>query len=196
VNLPMPALRLAAPALPAPAPLPLADAGGWKLQLQRARMELSRVLPAPSGLAPQPQPQPERPELESCGMPAAPGHPAAVHTPPPAPTRPASEPPATAPRGSEREVERAPLRVHVQPEPAEGLKVWLGIDGDAVLVAQRATAAVAGLRRSLQSTGARIGSVVCNGVPIGPGALCAASQHLPASVTPTSSKESSWPSVR
>jgi hypothetical protein len=60
------------------------------------------------------------------------------------------------------------VRLHLQPLPAEGLKVWLGIDGDASLVAQRASAAITDLRRHMHAGGERIAAVVCNGVAVYP----------------------------
>lgn len=123
----------------------------WELQLQRAAcgQRLSTDDAAKD---------------ESCGIPFAPAD--------PLPTRAASEPAPAAfsgesvlpPHTNEGEAQRAPLRVHVHHQPGEGLTVWLGIDGHAALVAQRATAAVADLRRSF--SGERIAAVVCNGVPV------------------------------
>lgn len=55
------------------------------------------------------------------------------------------------------------VRVHVE-ESAQGLRVWLGIPGEAAAVAARAQAVLAELRRELP--GQRLALVVCNGVPL------------------------------
>ena len=171
-------LRLAVPVPPSPAAPPAPELAGWSLQLQRARAAVGAPELAARESA--------RTELESCGFPLAPGAAPALCVVPQLPSHAASEEPLPPAPGREREGERAPLRVHVQAEPADVLKVWLGIDGDATRVAQRAGAAVAGLLRSVQPTGGRIAAIVCNGMPVYP---CAS---LESSVV----KEAPWPSVR
>jgi hypothetical protein len=150
----LPPMGLPVPVITAPPPARTApDAGaveGWMVHLQRAQTA-------------RPLPRDQAAKDESCGVPLAPPEPpprAALQ--PPAPAAPEESLPR--PHTSEPEAPRASLRVHVQHEPSEGLKVWLGIDGHAALVTQRATAAVADLRRSVH--GERIAEVVCNGVPV------------------------------
>jgi len=158
----------AAPAGPGTvaAAAPGAQALQWKLQMLRAQAGLEQVA---HGQGPQGAPGPEKAhELESCGAPMLTGEAPAPRADRGAPAAPAEEPLPPHQR-SEREAERAPVRLHVQSLPAQGLAVWLGIDGDAALVAQRASVALAGLRRNLQSaTGERIASIVCNGVAVDP----------------------------
>jgi hypothetical protein len=57
------------------------------------------------------------------------------------------------------------VRVHMQ-ETAQGLSLWLGVDGDAATVAARAAALLPELRRHLETATQRITQVVCNGRPI------------------------------
>lgn len=150
--LPLPLALPAAGALPLPRPVPeIVNVDGWMLQLQRAQSAQSL-------------PQEDAARDESCGMPVAPPDPGPPRVASAAPAPPPPEEPLPPRHSGEPEVQRTPLRVHVQHEPSEGLKVWLGIDGHAALVAQRATAAVADLRRGIH--GERIAAVVCNGVPV------------------------------
>jgi len=138
----------------------------WKLQMLRAQAGLDQVAPA-QRLQGAPRPD-EAQDLESCGAPVVTAEAPAPRADAPALSAPAEEcvPPG---QHSEREPQRSPVRVHVQALPAQGLAVWLGIDGDAALVAQRASVAVADLRRHLQSaSGERIASIVCNGVAVHP----------------------------
>jgi hypothetical protein len=168
------------PALAVPAqplPLPAADRLGWLLQVQRASADLAAPRPPLAGS--------DRADLESCGFPLTEGAPQLVRAAP-QPAAPAAPGEALPPRaGGEEAAERAALRVHVQGEAADGLRIWLGIDGDAALVAQRAGPVLGALRRS-QPAGARIVSVVCNGVPVYP------RPALESSLV----KEAPWPSVR
>ena len=182
MKLPTAHLHTPAPAAVAvPRPSHGAQVAGWTLHLHRAEASLVR-LPASAG-AGEPRDRQER-QLESCGVPALAGE------PPPrradiVPARaPAAEEPVPPHHGKEREVERAPIRLHLQSLPAQGIRLWLGIDGDVALVAQRASAAVADLRRNLQPTaGERIASIVCNGVVVYPRAPSSAA---PPARTPTS----------
>ncbi|GAB3658513.1 hypothetical protein [Ramlibacter alkalitolerans] len=161
----------------------------WQLHLQRAASSLEAAEPAQ-----RPQDRgrdDEGRDLESCGGPVVPGEPATPR-PHPVSSQTACEPEPLPPSGGrERESERALVRLHVQVVPAQGVKVWLGIDGDATLVAQRAAVAVADLRRGLHSSGERISSLVCNGVPLDPQAPSSAA---PLARTPSPFlKESPWP---
>lgn len=168
-------LRLAIPGAPLAAVPAAPDPAGWSLHLERARAAVRT--PEPAGR------EGARTELESCGFPFPPGAPPAVRIVPQPPAHATSEESLPPPPGNERAGEQAPLRVHVQAGPAEALEVWLGIDGGAALVAQRAGVAVAGLLRGVQPTGARIATVVCNGMPVYPRA----------SLESSAVKESPWP---
>ena len=180
MNLALVDLRLAAAFPPTVPTVPHAQAlPGWIAHLQRAGIEPE----APPGRA---APESAETQLESCGIPLAPAEAVSVRIPAPPVSQGAageSAPPRPGPGPVE---ERPSLRVHVQAEAAEGLKVWLGIDGDAALVAQRAGVAVADLCRSLQPAGARVVSVICNGVPVYPRASLDSSLR----------KEAPWPSDR
>jgi hypothetical protein len=165
------------------------DPAGWKLHLQRAESTACTPL-TPASRSPA-RPEGESLELESCGVPAAPGAPLLL-----APDRVASpaasaEEPPPLRSGSQRDTERPALRLHVQHHAVDGLKVWLGIDGDAAVVAQRAAAAVAGLRRGLHGPGDRIAAVVCNGTTLYPRIGPAAPPAGSASVTSSLTKDSS-----
>jgi hypothetical protein len=84
-----------------------------------------------------------------------------------------------------REPSAAAMRVHVENGP-EGVTVWLGLDGDAAVVAARAAAILLELRR-LSGPAQRLVNVVCNGTTIYTDAA-----HL--RPFPTSrSRETSWP---
>ncbi|GAB3771661.1 hypothetical protein GCM10028796_40880 [Ramlibacter monticola] len=180
MNLGLVDLRLAAPFPPTVPTVPHAqDFPGWIAQLQRAGSDNE----APERAAP----ESAETQLESCGIPLAPAEAAPVRVAAPPVSHVAageSAPPLPGPGPVEQ---RPSLRVHVQADAAEGLKVWLGIDGDAALVAQRAGVAVADLCRSLQQpAGARVVSVICNGVPVYPRA----------SLDSSLLKEAPWPSDR
>ena len=187
MNTPVADLRVASlvPGFSGPAPQP-PDALQWSAQLQHAQARLALAQPARSrpevsaGEAPA--------ELESCGAPVAAAM-AVLAAPPPAPTPPASDESPSPPRENEREAERVTLRIHVQAASGEGLKVWLGIDGDPTLVAQRASAAVADLRRNLQFPGGRIAAVVCNGVPVEALRSCAAESPQRIAQNPSFAKD-------
>jgi hypothetical protein len=139
----------------------------WKLQWQRAEEGLGRL--HPGARAPASLHGDDGKDLESCGAPVVVGEPPAARADFLAARAPSADEPLPPNQGKEREAERAPVRLHVQARPADGVSVWLGIDGDAALVAQRASVAVADLRRNLQSaSGERIASIVCNGVAVYP----------------------------
>jgi len=159
-------LRMLLAALPAPARvLEPSLAAAWKLQWHLAASPSEvpeRARPSQS------RPAEDRKELESCGAPLAPGAPSRPFPQPLAQHPATAEAPQPIVQRHEREPERTPVRLHLQPGPAEGLQVWLGIDGDASLVAQRASAVVTDLRRHLHAGGERIAAVVCNGVAVYP----------------------------
>jgi hypothetical protein len=155
----------------------------WKLHLHRAQCSLiGAEAPQRGGSA---RSQDEGKDLESCGAPLVAGEPPAPRMQVVAAATASGEEPARPAEGKERESERAPVRLHVQAVPADGVRVWLGIDGDAALVAQRASVAVADLRRNLQSGGERIASIVCNGVALDP--------RAPSSPPPRARTPSSFP---
>ncbi|TFY97078.1 hypothetical protein [Ramlibacter humi] len=75
------------------------------------------------------------------------------------------------------------MRVHVE-ESAGGLRVWVGIAGDAAAVAARAQVLLADLRRQCAETGHRLQKVVCNGevffeAPVGGSPAALSSFHSP-----------------
>lgn len=179
---PLADLRIALPLPPAAGIVaPPVQATHWQLQLQRAE---SASAAREAAQSPRQAPrEDEDKELETCGLPVVSGEAPMAGAQPVATRSAAAEEPLPPHVASEREPEHSPVRLHVQPVPAEGLKVWLGIDGDAALVAQRASAAVADLRRSLHSAGERIAAVVCNGVPVDPRAPSSAA---PAARLPSS----------
>lgn len=59
----------------------------------------------------------------------------------------------------------APVRIHSEAGPA-GLTIWLGIDGDAALVADRSSEVLEALLRQMREAGQRLAAVVCNGKAI------------------------------
>lgn len=61
--------------------------------------------------------------------------------------------------------ERSSLRMHLEHD-AQGLCVWLGLDGDAAAVRLRAASMLAELQRVLAGPGYRLVRVVCNGTAI------------------------------
>lgn len=63
--------------------------------------------------------------------------------------------------------EGSPIRVHVE-QGADGLHLWLGIDGVPAEVAVRAVAVAAELRSECERSGLRLAAVVCNGVRLLP----------------------------
>jgi hypothetical protein len=184
MKLPLADLRPPLPTPMAAAPLaPGADALQWKLQLHRAAAGLAQLQSAP-----QPRRGNEGNDLESCGAPVLTGASPPPRFDPVPVCAPSAEEPLVPNRGAEREAERAPVRLHVQALTAQGIQVWLGIDGHAALVAQRASVAVADLRRHLQpGTGERIASIVCNGVAVHPRPLSSAAP--PARPQPTFLKD-------
>jgi hypothetical protein len=70
-------------------------------------------------------------------------------------------------------------RLHVE-HGSDGLTVWLGLDGNPVLVAAQAAALCTELRRSLAATQQRLAALVCNGQAI-------------YSSTASPRKEAAWP---
>lgn len=58
--------------------------------------------------------------------------------------------------------EQGTLRLHVE-YADDGLRVWIGADGDAAAVSARAAAILAELRRSGHVPSVPLASVVCNG---------------------------------
>lgn len=58
-----------------------------------------------------------------------------------------------------------PVSLHVEEGPA-GLRVWLGVAGDAAEAAARAQSVLQELRRECARTGQRLALVVCNGEPL------------------------------
>jgi hypothetical protein len=61
--------------------------------------------------------------------------------------------------------ERPPVRIHMSGDD-KGLRIWLGVDGDAVLVQSRAGQVLAELRRLLGEAIWSNAAVVCNGQPL------------------------------
>ncbi|HET8748749.1 MAG TPA: hypothetical protein VFM98_24350 [Ramlibacter sp.] len=181
MKLPLADLRVVLPMPPAAAlPTGPVQTTHWQLHMQRAESTLA--LSEPVQIPPR-QPEDEATELESCGAPVLIGGPPEASAQRSIAIRPApAEEPLPPQLAPEREPERSPVRLHVQPLPGEGLQVWLGIDGDAALVAQRASAAVADLRRSLHAAGERIAALVCNGTPVD---ARASSSAAPAARTPS-----------
>lgn len=159
---------LAAPGAPGSmaAPLhPSADAALWRREWTLAQcLACSTATPAEPSLPR--HTAPERTELERCGMPAG-AQPSGVAAPPvPAPS-PSPEPQEAwlprEPADAAAEPERAPVRVHVDPAAGDGLRIWLGIDGQPQHVSHLAEATLAGLREALQGHSQRIETLVCNG---------------------------------
>lgn len=95
----------------------------------------------------------------------------------PCAARKVAPPPSSAPDG-------AALRLHVE-AGAEGVRVWLGLDGDAALIAARAAALLPQLRRALEAEGHRLLAFTCNG-------------RLLDEAAPSSQRteQSTWPSER
>jgi len=176
MTLPLADTRAAAAALPAPLVALPAHAAQWQLQLHRAATHLALLEAVP----PARMPDDHVKDLEPCGAPLAIAPaPAQSSALPASRTAPADEPLPTN-EGTPRDAERLPVRVHVQGLPAEPVQVWLGIDGNATLVAQRVSAAVADLRRNLPSiSGGRVASIVCNGVLVYPRATAPAAPLAP-----------------
>ncbi|WP_332826891.1 hypothetical protein [Ramlibacter sp.] len=64
--------------------------------------------------------------------------------------------------GHEPRTEKDTVRLHVE-YADDGLRVWIGADGDAAVVSARAAAILAELRRSAHVPSLPLASVVCNG---------------------------------
>jgi len=166
-----PALAAAAASSVAAAPPTGTGAAGWQRALQRAQAQLSGA-PASSGPRPWaargPMPQHEA-GLEHCGVPMAAAGvplPASPVSPPAADGVATWTPPGADPVPQPVPGERTPIRVHVDARGPQGLRVWLGIDGDPTLASQRATAAVTGLRLALHANRERLELLVCNGAVV------------------------------
>jgi hypothetical protein len=84
-----------------------------------------------------------------------------------------------------REPSTGAMRVHVENGP-DGVSVWLGLDGDAAVVAARAAAILVELRR-LSGPAPRLANVVCNGATI-----YSDGAH-PRPFPSSRSRETSWP---
>lgn len=61
--------------------------------------------------------------------------------------------------------EPAPVRIHAE-ACGEGVTVWIGIDGDAALVARRSAELLEELLRHARESGRRVEAVICNGTPV------------------------------
>lgn len=61
--------------------------------------------------------------------------------------------------------EAARVRIHAE-AGGEGVTVWIGIDGDAALVARRSADLLEELLRQARETGQLLSAVICNGTPI------------------------------
>lgn len=61
--------------------------------------------------------------------------------------------------------EAAKVRIHAE-ACSEGVTVWIGIDGDAALVARRSADLLEELLRQAHATGQVLSAVICNGTPI------------------------------
>lgn len=57
------------------------------------------------------------------------------------------------------------VRVHLE-QGADGVAVWLGLDGTLLDVTDRAESALSELRRKLEASGQRLATVICNGLPM------------------------------
>jgi hypothetical protein len=101
--------------------------------------------------------------LEACGVPQAAGAPAPVRISTPADSQGTAEPQATSPPPQPMHTDPAPVRLHVSVAAADGLRIWLGIDGNADAITERAAAVIGELRRAFHGSGQRVSSVVCNG---------------------------------
>jgi hypothetical protein len=71
-------------------------------------------------------------------------------------------PQATLRRASVSTPAHAEARMHVERD-GEGVRVWIGLDGDEAAVAARAATLVLHLRRALQAEGHRLLALTCNG---------------------------------
>lgn len=74
-------------------------------------------------------------------------------------------PHATPRRVAARPPAGADVRMHVERD-GEGVRVWVGLDGDEAAVAARAATLLLHLRRALQAEGQRLLAFTCNGRPV------------------------------
>lgn len=75
----------------------------------------------------------------------------------------------TVARVARRDREPAEIRIHAE-SGGEGVRVWIGIDGDAAVVATRSADLLEEILRETRETGQLLSAVVCNGTPIYGGA--------------------------
>jgi hypothetical protein len=129
----------------APHPGTPARLDGWQRHVESAQGSMSSPCGGPRRIGAVLDARRSEDGLEACGVP----QPAGAKALPPPLERMHTDPP--------------PVRVHVSGAAADGLRIWLGIDGKPEVITQRAAAVIGELRRAFHGSGQRVSSVVCNG---------------------------------
>lgn len=142
---------------------PVTKVHGWNEALAMAQFRAGGAGPLTDGMR-----TAEEHELEACGVPASTGLPMQPLAPAPARSDlPLDEPVTTQPRRSEpAAAETHAVRVHVAAGEAQGLHVWLGVDGLGAPSPATAAAVLAGFAGGTSTGTERISLLVCNGTTV------------------------------